>query len=439
MPARPLILLTALVGSLLGAQDPVLLRFEGMTKNLRSNLVVILDGPKGELKKEAERLTQEPDWIELELRVAFYSAEAPKIEQALKEKAPQVSRPGWVLMGPGAKVVAAGSRLPSRAAMEQLLEEAGIRSRSKILRDFLRTHPGHLEAKSNLIGLLMSKAATATQAKLGLRQEPLHPVDKPFDPSVWAKEQEERQDRKEREEKEKKPLKELQTGEDLLIWSEVAEQVDRIFRSGEWRSMEMWSTHPNEAARHSPIMKEVIRRGMPEVEDALQGRPTDWGLWSLWLAMSDALGGRPLMPLVESLSPSPLQDPDGWPPEAVKSRYLKDAKARQDWQAIRDLLLPEWERQRVWESQIKGSYQYVEDGKVKANPWEASTWRERTEPLVEALLRLGESTLADKVVRSALAKNPWDGLTAKASALALRCNQPALAAAWAALSSDRPR
>lgn len=430
-----------LLGTLLSAQDSMALQFEKELKNLTISTLVFLDGPKSEWRKDVDRLLQTPGWSELELQPAYFQAEAPKIETVLKERVPQFSRPGWMLLGPGGKVAASGARPPTVAVLEKALAEAGIKSTSQMLREFLHTHPGHLEAKGNLLAVLMNRSSAATRIKLGLKVEPLRPADQRLDMSEWIKEQEERRERAEREEKDdnKKSLKELRPEDDLLIWSEYAELLDRLFRSGEWRNMGTLTFQSNETAKHSPILKEVLRRALPEVEDALQDQPTDWSLWKLWLAMSDAVGGRPLAPLVDRLVPSPLQDPGSWPPEEVKDRYLKDAQARRDWQATRDLLMPIWERRKISRSETKGRYRYVEDGKIGSDPWASSSWRQHEEPLVEALLMLGELNLADQLVRFSWANNPWEGLPAKASALARRCNQPSLAATWAALAGDRPR
>ncbi len=77
------------------------------------------------------------------------------------------------------------------------------------------------------------------------------------------------------------------------------------------------------------------------------------------------------------------------------------------------------------------------DGKIQEVPETGDNWRSTLEPLVEALLWLGDAGQADDLVRERFGKHPWSGLPMRASGLALRCNQPGLAAQWGALGSGK--
>ncbi|MBL0210576.1 MAG: hypothetical protein IPQ13_06630 [Holophagaceae bacterium] len=107
----------------------------------------------------------------------------------------------------------------------------------------------------------------------------------------------------------------------------------------------------------------------------------------------------------------------------VRDAYVKDARARNDWQGIKDLLLPQWEMQELWRP-LEGNSKWVQqvDGKIQESVETGSDWRGFTEPLAEALLRLGETHLADRIVTSSFNARQRPG-----------CNQPGLAAQWGAL------
>jgi hypothetical protein len=102
-------------------------------------------------------------------------------------------------------------------------------------------------------------------------------------------------------------------------------------------------------------------------------------------------------------------------------------------------LLPQIEINRLWEAAQGQKTEYVlrKDGKIQENTETGDYWRGTLEPLVEALIRLGDSGQADELVRDRFSKHPWSGLPKRAEALALRCGQPGLAAQWGALAAGK--
>jgi len=200
--------------------------------------------------------------------------------------------------------------------------------------------------------------------------------------------------------------------------------------------MDSYWVVPGETAERSPRMRDVCRHALPEVEAALARRPEAWSLWSMWLGLSKVAGGRPIRPLLDSLTPLPTTLPLNWPPMVVRDAYIKDARERKDWQGIKDLLLPLWERgelNRATQGNPSTTWVQQVDGKIQAPVETGDNWRGFTEPLAEALLRLGETHLADRIVTASFEQHPWTGLPKRAQQLALRCNQPGLAAQWGAL------
>ena len=422
--------------------SPTAALLERNLRDTKTGFLVVVDGSKGEWKAAVNALNSDLDWIDLDLHVAYYSAKAAELESLLQQKYLTGPRPQWVLFGEGGRLVASGGAVPTGASLAKAAQDAGVQSTVQLLRDFARRNPDHLQARTNLCGELKQKAARKTTLRLGGKTDPLRPADERFDWAKYQKERDAKEEAKELEQqqKEDKPPVQLKPEEDQAIWGELADLMSRCFRSGDWIEMNSLGVTPDEEAVHSPLIQEVCRAAVPEVERALGRDPESWDHWRLWLALTRTYGGKPIRPLLDSLLPLPTRSARDWPPYAVKGAYVKDARKRKDWTGIRDLLLPEIESNRLWESiQGKTTYQMQikTDGKVQEIPETGDAWRATLEPLAEALIWLGEGSKADELVRSHYADHPWSGLPQRAQALALRCGQPGLAAQWGALGGTQ--
>lgn len=412
-------------------------------RQMKGGLLVVVDGPKGEWKTNIDALTTDPAWLDLELGVSYYRSKAAEVETLLRQKYQAGPRPHWVLMAEGPRVVATGGSAPDAKTVVKAVEENGIRSTVQILRDFVRRNPDHLEARNALCVNLRVKAAKLTLLRIGGKVEPLRPVDEPYDFDKFQKERAAKEDAKEeakeREQPEEKPPVPLGPEEDKAIWGELAGLLAKSFQSGDWIEMQEWPAMLDETAVHSPLMQETGRGAVPEVERALARNPTSWGIWRGWLGLTRICGGKPIRPLLDNLTPLPTNSPMNWPPYPVRDAYVKDARKRKDWTGIRDLLLPQIEINRLWEAAQDQKTEYVlrKDGKIQENTETGDYWRGTLEPLVEALLWLGDAGQADDLVRDRFGKHPWSGLPTRAAGLALRCNQPNLAAQWRALGGGK--
>jgi len=225
-----------------------------------------------------------------------------------------------------------------------------------------------------------------------------------------------------------KPLDPVQ---DLQAWSAFAQAFDTVFRGGQWRELDMpWAREGRALDAASPTLQGLYARWMPAVEEALRQNPSSEPLWSLWCRMSGATGGARLRPLLDSLRPSPLTPKSGWPPQPVARMLLASAKTPGDWAALKDHYEAAWE---------DGSHPLLQRPVEKsAFPWE-SDWADCLGPLLECCLRTGDAARADALLRGAMDASRWAPLAAKASALAARCGQPALAARWKGLRSGGAR
>jgi hypothetical protein len=423
-----------------GAFGPTAQLLERRLGQLASGLLVVVDDPKGAWKGRVDALAASPEWVDLEIPVAYYGGKAGEVSALLQLRHQTGPRPQWAVFGEGGRLVACGGTPPEAEALLQAARAGGLRSRPQILRDFLRTHPDHLGALEDLLYLLRDRAIRRTELRFGARPEPLRAADERLDMARWQKDQEARAEAQEREEtqREAQPPEPLAPEEDQAIWGELADLLDRTFRNGDWDEIRNGALIPGDAAAHSLLMQAACRAAVPDVERALARQPTSWSLWEIWLGLTATFGGKPIRPLLDGLLPSPTLPPAAWPPEAVREAYVKDARRRRDWQGIRDLLLPQVERAQLQEAAWGiGSVRLEINGRVQEDTETGDTWRGTLEPLVEALLHLGETGTADGLVRDAWARHPWPGLPGRASALAARCGQPNFAAQWGALGGGR--
>lgn len=428
----------------LGAQDagralgPAAQLLDTRLRQLKGGLLVVADDAKGSWKSAADALATDPAWLDLELQVSYYGAKAAEVEALLQQKYQVGPRPHWVLLGEGGRVAATGTTPPTAATLAKAAQDGGIRSATQLLRDFVRRNPDHLEARMALCSALNAKAAARTSARLGKKTDPLRAADEKWDFARSQKEWDAKEDAKAQAAQEEKPPERLDPEEDRAIWGELADLLASTFRSGEWRGSQVWGLVPDEAAVHSPLMQEACRASVLEVERALAREPSSWDLWRVWLGLTRTFGGRPIRPLLDGLAPLPTWSATSWPPYPVREAYVRDARKRKDWTGIRDLLLPQVENTRAWEAaQGRTTILSSTDGKVQASPETGAYWRSTLEPLVEALIWLGDIGKADDLVREGFARNPWELLPSRARALALRCGQPHLAAQWGALGPGK--
>jgi len=409
-------------------------------RELKMGLLVVVDGPKNEWRPKLNALRSDPEWVDLDLGIYYFGSKAAEVEALLRRAYQAGPRPQWVLFGERGRAVASGGTVPESKTMRKLLEENQVPSMIRIMRDFCRSHPEHLEARHTLCILLQDRASNQTLLRMGGKAEAnFYAADESYDPLKGRQEREATAETQAKAELEDRPPVQLDAEADQAIWGELAEVYAKSFQGGDWLEMGVWGLSLTDAAIHSPLMQAMSRVAVPEVERALARYPTSWSVWRTWLGLTRTFGGKPIRPLLDSLVPMPTNYAWAWPPQTVRDAYVKDARKRRDWTGIRDLLLPEIELARLQEAAVDQKSEWVlrRDGKVLEDPETGDHWRGTLEPLVEALLHLGDMGLADDLVRERYAKHPWSGLPGRASALAQRSGQPGLAARWGALGGGK--
>ena len=373
--------------------------------------VPLADGFAALLRAPELRVYQVP-WRAMKL-------EGPGLDALRKHGLP--ATPQWFLADARTDaLLARGASLPQAAAFAQTLEAAGFRDRAKELQAYLKRNPDSLEAHDQLLRVLRSRGEEAALRVMDIQAEtPRQRLERgaltsgfepPPAPDLSMA----------------KPLGPLQ---DLEAWSAFTQELDSDFSSGRWREMDMaWLKEARRIDGASPTLQGLYLRWMPTVEAALREDPSSEPLWSLWAWMNLAAGGRRLRPLLASIQPSPLTPRSQWPPALAAHLLLASAKTAEEWSALKEHYEAAWE---------DGSHPLLDGPAEKTTfPWETD-WSDCLGPLVECCLRAGAPQRADALVRAAFLNTHWSALPSKASELAARCGDKALAARWAALGGAR--
>ncbi|HJW43726.1 MAG TPA: hypothetical protein VJ463_04695 [Geothrix sp.] len=342
--------------------------------------------------------------LNLPLRVVSGGKQSDALAAHLRDRYGWAKGAHWALVDAKGRILAEGSGQPTASGLVGAAEQAGILSRTQELTAFLRQHPDHLEAQGALLRERVLVANRRTRKRLGPPKEtvPAKAEAKPAD------------------EKPPEPPRELDAEADLQVWSQVAGQLDDLFTGAFPETAWDLSRSLNASlAEHSPVVKAVLARHRGDMEEALRRRPNAAETWMVWLMASRKCGGWPLRPLIQSLQPLPGTGPAEWPPMMVQSEFIKDARARRDWAAIRELLEPRWEGMKTGEF---------------GQGFMGNLWAQTLSPLLEALVAMGAAESADQVLNEALSMGGSANLPGQARDLATRLNRPDLAARWGALT-----
>lgn len=325
---------------------------------------------------------------------------------------------GWALVQKG-KVLASGSGMPQAETLAESLEQAGVKPPRRLLQDFLRRHPDHLEARSQYISLLRRTAEERTRKALKLAiPRDAERMREAGGPAARLPE---------RAWKELMPPRDKVLGaeEDVRIWAPLAQELDRLFSRGEWLrvGLEGYDSLPMEAS--SPLLMNLYRRHRPMLLNALRETPGDGNVLGHWVWQSRVLG-EPLLPTFESLRP-PVEGASSWPGTSVLKALVEEARQARDWSQTRRLLERMW-RQTSLSSAWAEASMASREGAIKAREQD---WSALARPYLEACLKAGELEAAAVVLDRAAVVPERDSLLASAAAMAEGQGLKAQAQAWA--------
>jgi len=321
----------------------------------------------------------------------------------------------------------------------------------RALRDFLKTHPDHLEARIDLLRLQRENAERRTRAGLGLEvleMENTHNsrldsllggVTTRTDAAGNFISFSAASDRPKPE-----PIPEdkvLEAVLDLQIWGEYAESFDKLLTGDDWVAAGLsFSADDNPLEICSPLVKGLYRRKIDQVEAALERAPLNPRLWSVWIRMADVIGDRSIQAVVDKLTQRPGFIFSFWP-SAVRSKLIEEARANNRWNYLADSLWGEYENKsrtnstpRISVSVNTSNSSQSDLSRQIMDSMFSEEWNTLFEPLLEALIHMNDLGRADSIM-NALQERQKQGMWSetqmrKAIALADRCNRSDVARRW---------
>jgi hypothetical protein len=157
----------------------------------------------------------------------------------------------WAALDLENNLIVSGVQTPSAEEFEKMLDQRGVRSLIKQVRDFLRENPNHIDAMAELL----------TEA----RRRALHVMSQNI-------------------------TEDLDTEADLRTWAPLAAETDMVFNSN-WLGINIIFFRPDQQPpeRFSKLMKASFSKHISKVESAIRLEPTNETLWNIWAWMARSL------------------------------------------------------------------------------------------------------------------------------------------------------
>lgn len=265
----------------------------------------------------------------------------------------------WAVLDIQNQLIVSGIQQPAAKELDQMLEQKGVRSPLRKVRDFLKENPDHLDSKADLLR--------------EVRRRALH---------IMPSDQEE----------------DMEDEADLRTWVVLASEVDSVFNSS-WLGIEIgfFRQEQDQPERFSKLMRRVFQKHIPSVESALRLEPSNEDLWNIWAWMARSLPEYKWKQLVDSI---PLWNISGsndfrTPSSEVCAWLVEKSMAAGDWDTVIKLarharsftssternISSKWEWTPVL-GQLPGTF--GESTKLEGYPIKSAY-----APHLEALLRLG--------------------------------------------------
>ena len=205
----------------------------------------------------------------------------------------------WAALGIDNKLIVAGALAPSAKEFDEMLMQKGVKTPQRILRDFLRENPGHLDAMTDLL--------------TEVRRRALHVMPP-------------------------NPTEDLGTEKDLLTWAVMSTETDKVF-SGDWLGIDIAFFRPDrvQPERYSKLMRDIFKKHIPKVEQAIALDPVNGTLWSIWAWMAQCSPDYKISPFINSIEPGIFPSLNAYrifPPESVCVWIIEEAKAKKDWNTV---------------------------------------------------------------------------------------------------------
>jgi len=210
--------------------------------------------------------------------------------------------PKWAALDVGNKLIVSGVQTPKAIEFDRMLEQRGIRSPLRQVRDFLKENPDHLDAMTDLLKEVHRRA--------------LHIMP----PNI---------------------TEDLDSETDLRTWAVMAAETDRVFNSS-WLGIELNFFRPDKGQpeRFSKLMRNVFRKHIQKVESAISLEPTNITLWNIWAWMARGLPDYKWDSFINSFEPTVFLTQQPWllpvtiPSSEVSVWAVDQARTKSDWDFV---------------------------------------------------------------------------------------------------------
>lgn len=357
--------------------------------------LIVVDTASTPLSEGFRRLLQQKDLPAKSFSLFPTTAASELARELYRELSQTADTPVWCFVEANGRIHPGGSTLPGYEAFLRRFEETGIKTRREKLQDFHRAQPENMDIQTVLLMAQRMQGERETSALIPDAAPPGAASATPW--------------------KEAPSSAVLSPEEDERIWGAYARQLEQAlpdylaFRSDLSRVLP-------KRTKHSPVLRELLKRWRPRFEAALRREPSSHDLWMSWFACDPVLQGRSLTEMLQDLVPAPTAPT--WPPLFVISTYLEHCKTHRAWAALKDIAEPRWSEM----SQRRSPSSRTQH-----------TWVELVEPLLLAYLCMDELSLADQRVSQWRQQEGWDGALPRAATLARETGNHALAAKWGSL------
>jgi hypothetical protein len=217
-------------------------------------------------------------------------------ERWLRQRYALGGRVRWAALDGENKLIVSGVQTPSVKEFDQMLDARGVKTPLRRVRDFLKENPGHLDATADLLKEARGRA---------LRLMPEN-TDKNLDDET-----------------------------DLKTWGVMAAETDKVF-SGAWLGADInfFVLGQVQPERRSKLMRNVFRKHISKVEQAIMLEPTDATLWNIWAWMAQGIGDYKWEKFINDIEPVIFWAETYLPSSEVATWLVWEAKERKDWGTV---------------------------------------------------------------------------------------------------------
>jgi hypothetical protein len=397
-------------------------------------MFVLLDNDNAQLTEAFRKLLQEEELAELRLSIRTIRDNSRQTEliEYLRKRYSWGDGPRWAFIAPDERCLAHGAVMPGAKVLADQLADAGIESPVRRIRAFVRQYPENLDGRLALLNILRSIANERTRGAIGAElaqrqnggRQAFMGGRRIFRVAEMADAEE--------------VSVQLPAEDDLRIWARWADEFDQLMGSGQWLESDFAFEYGDDALdRHSTIVRNIYKKRIGLVEDALRRWPGSDRFWGIWLHMSIVLGDMSAKRLVSNLAPLPGTPTGAWPPYEAKVVLIQEARRNGDWRDLRDMLWESWLDMSQTISRLQSAVQRAMRASGRNAEMRApmsqmfeSQWRQLLDPLIESLLMTNDISGAESVLGHLKEAAGWDEVYDLAATIAMRCQMPQVAERW---------